>query len=109
MSIFKRRSLLVFGLLAALPQTALQAQTAHDGHHPAETPPQHAAPEAGHPQKPQGGMINHDGMGHGSMDHDQMMQMHEQRMGSGQMDHGNMGSGPHQPQGHDDKSPKHDH
>ncbi len=54
-------------------------------------------------------MMNHDGMGHGSMDHEQMMQMHKQHMGSGQMDHGNMGSAPHQPQGHDDQSPKHDH
>ena len=86
MSIFKRNSLLVFGLLAALPLTALQAQTEHDGHHPAETPPPQAAPEAGHPQKPQGGMMNHDGMGHGSM-----------------------GASPQPPKGSDEKSPKHDH
>ncbi|WP_417780212.1 hypothetical protein [Stutzerimonas xanthomarina] len=109
MSIFKRNSLIAIGLLAALPLTAVQAQTEHDGHHPGEAPSQQAAPEVSHAQKAQGGMSNHEGMGHGRMDHDQMMQMHKQHMGSGQMDQGSMDAGPHQSQGRDDKSPKHDH
>jgi len=39
------------------------------------------------------------------MDHDQMMQMHDQHMGNGQMmDHGSMGQG--QMMGHDGAMPK---
>ena len=111
MSIFKRNSLIAFGLLAALPLTALQAQTEHDGHHPEGASPQQSAPKASHPKTQQGGMMNHEGMGtgHEGMDHDKMMQMHEQHMGSGQMDHGNMGTSPQPPKGSDEKSPQHDH
>lgn len=52
MSIFKRNSLIAFGFLTALPFTALQAQTEHDGHHPEGASPQQTAPKAGHPQTP---------------------------------------------------------
>lgn len=108
MSIFNRNSSIAFCLLAALPLTALQAQTEHDGH-PEGASPQQSPPEASRHLMQQGGMMNHEGMGHASMDHDQMMQMHEQNMGPGQKQHGSMGSGPDQPQGRHDKSPKHDH
>lgn len=117
MSTFKRNSLIAFGFLTALPFTALQAQTEHDGHHPEGAPPQQSAPQAGHPQTQQGGMMPPEGMGmgmgmgmdHEGMDHDKMMQMHKEHMGSGQMDHGSMGKGPQPPQGSDEKSPQHDH
>lgn len=110
MSFLNRNSLIAFGFLTALPFTALQAQTEHDGHHPEGAPPQQSAPKAGHPQTQQGGMMPHEGMGMGQegMDHDQMMQMHEQHMGSGQMDHGSMGERPQPAQGSDEKSPRHD-
>ncbi|MFI8739424.1 hypothetical protein [Stutzerimonas sp. R75] len=111
MRILKRNSLIAFGFLTALPFTALQAQTEHDGHHPEGAPPQQTAPKAGHPQTQQGGMMPHEGMGmdHEGMDHDKMMQMHKEHMGSGQMDHGGIGKGPLPPQGSDEKSPEHDH
>ena len=111
MSFFKRNSLIAFGFLTALPFTALQAQTEHDGHHPEEAPPQQTAPQAGHPQTQQGGMMPREGMGvgHEGMDHDKMMQMHKEHMGSGQMDHGSTGESPQPPQGSDEKSPQHDH
>ncbi|AZZ46106.1 hypothetical protein C1896_15075 [Pseudomonadaceae bacterium SI-3] len=111
MSIFKRNSLIAFGFLTALPFTALQAQTEHDGHHPEGAPPQQSVPKAGHPQTQQGGMVPSEemGMDHEGMDHDKMMQMHKEHMGSGQMDHGSMGKSPQPPQGSDEKSPQHDH
>ncbi|MGE6662558.1 hypothetical protein ACQKEK_17740 [Pseudomonas sp. NPDC077408] len=111
MSTFKRNSLIAFGFLTALPFTALQAQTEHDGHHPEGASPQQTSPKAGHPQTQQGGMMPHEGMGmdHEGMDHDKMMQMHKEHMGSGQTDHGSIGKGPQPPQGSDEKSPQHDH
>lgn len=88
-TIQKRNTLLATTLafgLAALQLPQAMAQSEHEGHHPKN---EQMAPNA-----QQGGMMDHGKtMDHGSMDHDQMKQMHDQHMNQGQMDHGNMGQG----------------
>lgn len=86
MNAIKQTTLLAFGLAATLSLGIAHAQQSeHDGHHPANAPAEQAAPPATQ-SKPQGGMQG--------MDHDKMMQMHDQHMGNGQMmDHQNMGHG----------------
>jgi len=76
MNTIKLHALLAFGLTTALSLNTAYAQSEHDGHHPANAPAEQAAPQASQP-KAQGGMQG--------MDHDQMMQMHDQHMGNGQM------------------------
>ncbi|MCQ2036008.1 hypothetical protein [Stutzerimonas kunmingensis] len=80
MNKIKQHALLAFGLTAALSLNAAYAQSEHDGHHPANTPAEQAAPQASQPKpgQQQGGM---------------MQDMHDQHMGSGHMDHGSMGNG----------------
>jgi uncharacterized protein involved in copper resistance len=102
MHTIKRNALIAFGLFAMLQLASAQAQNEHDGHHPGNA----AAPQAVQPKPQPGGMMGHEGM-----DHDQMMQMHEEHMGSGQTDHDKMGKGQMK---HDmptgaDKGHKHDH
>jgi uncharacterized protein involved in copper resistance len=102
MHTIKRNALIAFGLFTTLQLATAQAQSDHDGHHPDNA----TAPRATQPKPQPGGMMNHEGM-----DHDQMMQMHEEHMGSGQMDHDKMGKGQMK---HDmpmgaDKGHKHDH
>ncbi|WP_313329034.1 hypothetical protein [Stutzerimonas balearica] len=76
MNTIKLHALLAFGLTTALSLNTAYAQSEHDGHHPANAPAEQAAPQASQP-KAQGGMQG--------MDHDQMMQMHDQHMRNGQM------------------------
>lgn len=94
MVIFKHNLLIALGLAAAMP-LAIQAQNEHDGHQAHGTSAEQAKAQ-------RDAMTSHHGM-----DHEKMMQMHQQHMGSGQMDHGAQGKG--QPQGHDKESPQHDH
>ncbi|EXF44548.1 hypothetical protein BAY1663_03017 [Pseudomonas sp. BAY1663] len=83
----KHNALLAFGLTATLNLGTAYAQSEHDGHHPQNAPAEQAAPQATLPKPGQGGMMQ-------GMDHDKMMQMHDEHMGKGQMmDHGNMGQG----------------
>ena len=83
---FKQSALLAFGLFAALQLSAAPAQNEHDGHRPEEAPSAEAAPHGTQPKPQQGGMMQ-------GMDHDKMMQMHEEHMSDGHMNHGNMGNG----------------
>ncbi|WP_313027297.1 hypothetical protein [Pseudomonas lopnurensis] len=81
MNTFERNALLAFGLIAALNLGSAYAQSEHDDHHPQNAPAEQAAP----PKPGQGSMMQ-------GMDHDRMMQMHDEHMGNGQMmDHGDMG------------------
>lgn len=86
MTTFKQSALLAFGLFAALHLGAAHAQREHDEHHPQNAPNAKADPHATQPKPQQGGMMQ-------GMDHDQMMQMHDEHMGNGHMDHGMMGHG----------------
>ncbi|NKQ09732.1 hypothetical protein [Pseudomonas sp. SST3] len=100
-----RNSLVAFGLVAALQLTAAQAQVEHDDHHRDDAPSTQNSPQLHQPDRKHGEMMNQEGM-----DHDRMMQMHEQHMGQG-MNHGNMGKGQMQsdkPVG-PSKGPHHDH
>lgn len=91
MKTFKQNALLACALATTLGLSVAQAQQSeHDGHHPDNAPAQQAAPRAKQ-AKPQSGM---QGGAMQGMDHDQMMQMHDQNTGKGQMmDHSNMGQG----------------
>lgn len=88
MKTLKQTALLAFGLAATLGLNAAYAQQSeHDRHHPENAPAEQAAPPATQAKPQQGGMMQ-------GMNHDKMMQMHEEHMGEGQMmDHGNMGNG----------------
>ncbi len=99
----KRNAMAAFGLIAALQLATAQAQSEHDGHRPNGAPSTQTSTQADHPSQPHGGMMNHPGM-----DHDTMMQMHEQHMGS---DHRSMSKGQmrhDEPEG-TDQNPQRDH